>query len=74
MYWALEETRINKWALEQPMAYFHMTMDANCVMADEMARWALKAELLSSSGMGRCPRLPTGNKLQDVYEQQGMKP
>ena len=39
------------------MAYCHMTSDTDCV-ADNMTRQTLEAELLSTSGMGKCPRMP----------------
>ena len=43
IYWALEETRRADASLKQPVAYRHVTRDANSV-ADDMARRALEAQ------------------------------
>ena len=40
IYWAIEDARVEEWALGQPVAYCHVTRDANCV-PDDMARRAL---------------------------------
>ena len=42
IYWAIEDTRAEEWALGQPVAYCHVTRDANCIL-DDMARRALEA-------------------------------
>ena len=42
IYWAIGDATIAERELEQPVAYCHVTRDANCV-ADDMARWALEA-------------------------------
>ena len=34
MYWALEDARAVEWALGQPVAYHHVTRDANYIMAN----------------------------------------
>ena len=55
------------------MAYCYMTRDANCIV-DDMARWALEAQAIITFWDGQVPKDVPGNQLQDVYEQQGMKP
>ena len=42
IYWAIEDARVEERALGQPVAYCHVTRDANCV-PDNMARRALEA-------------------------------
>ena len=42
IYWAIEDARVEERALAQPVAYRHITRDANCV-PDDMARRALEA-------------------------------
>ena len=42
IYWAIEDARVEEWALGQPVAYRHVTRDANCIL-DDMARRALEA-------------------------------
>ena len=59
--------------LGQPVAYCHMTRDANCI-ADDMARWALEARATITFWDRQVPEDAPGNQLQDVYKQQGMKP
>ena len=59
--------------LGQPVAYCHITRDANCVTND-MARWALEARATITFWDGQVPKDAPGNQLQDVYKQQGMKP
>ena len=73
IYWALEEARAVEWALGQPVAYYHMTRDANCIV-DNMARWALEARATITFWDGQVPKDAPRNQLQDVYKQQGMKP
>ena len=34
MYWALEDARAVEWALGQPVAYHHVTRDANYITAN----------------------------------------
>ena len=55
------------------MSYRHVTRDANCV-PDDMARWALEARETIIYWDGEAPDDAPGNQLQDVYEQQGVKP
>ena len=55
------------------MAYCHMIRDANCVV-DNMARWALEARATITFWDGQVPEDAPENQLQDVYEQQGLKP
>ena len=55
------------------MAYCYMTRDAKCIV-DNMARWALEARATITFWDGQVPKDAPGNRLQDVYEQQGMKP
>ena len=42
IYFALKDARDAEWALEQPVAYCHVTRDAN-YFVDGMAKWALEA-------------------------------
>ena len=55
------------------MTYWHVTRDANCI-PDDMARWALEAQVTIIFWDGQVPKDAPGNQLQDVYEQQGIKP
>ena len=73
IYWAIEDARVKEWALGQPVAYCHVTRDANCV-PDDMARQALEARETIIFWDGEVPDDAPGNQLQDVYEQQGVKP
>ena len=41
---------------------------------DNMARWALEARATITFWDGQVPEDAPGNQLQDVYEQQGIKP
>ena len=43
IYWPLEDARAAEWVLGHPVAYCHVTRDANHVM-DDMARWALETQ------------------------------
>ena len=55
------------------MAYCHVTRDANCIL-DDMARQALEARATITFWDRQVPKDAPGNQLQDVYEQQGIKP
>ena len=55
------------------MAYYHVTRDANCVL-DDMARRALEVRAIITFWDGQVPEDAPDNQLQDVYEQQGIKP
>ena len=58
--------------LGQPVAYQHITRDANCI-PDNMARWALEARETIIFWDGEVPDDAPRNQLQDVYEQKGVK-
>ena len=73
MYWALEDARAVEQVIGKPMAYYHMTRDANCV-AHDMARRALEARATTTLWDGHVPKDAPGNQLQDVYKQKGIKP
>ena len=72
IYWAIEDARVEEWALGQPVAYCHATRDANCI-PDNMARRALEARETIIFWDREVPDDAPGNQLQDVYEQQGVK-
>ena len=55
------------------MAYCHVTRDANCI-PDDMARRALEARATITFWARQVPEDASSNQLQDVYEQQGIKP
>ena len=55
------------------MAYHYVTRDANCI-ADDMARRGLEARATITLCDGQVPKNAPGKQLQDVYEQQVMKP
>ena len=38
IYWALEDMRTTELMLGQPMAYWHVTRDTNCIV-DDIASW-----------------------------------
>ena len=59
-YWALEDARAAEWVLGQPVAYCHITRDANCI-ADNMARQALEAQATITFWDGQVPEDAPGN-------------
>lgn len=69
IYWALEDTRRAEQFIGRPVAYRHVTRDANLV-ADDMARRSLeeKCDILFWNG-NVPPDAPT-NQITQVYEQQ----
>ena len=47
IYWALEDERAVEQVLGQPVAYCHVTRDANCII-DNIVKWALDVKMYSS--------------------------
>ena len=60
IYWAIEDSRAAEQLLGQPMAYCHMTRDANYI-ADNMARWALEARATITFWEGQVSKDAPGN-------------
>ena len=68
IYWALEEVRRAEGQLKQPVAYRHVTREANQV-ADDMARRALEAKGDVVYWRGEVPEDAPANQVEDVYDQ-----
>ena len=60
IYWAIEDARVEERALGQPVAYWHVTRDANYV-PDNMARRALEARETIILWDGEVPDGAPGN-------------
>ena len=69
IYWAVEEVKKIETQLRQPVAYRHVTRDANTV-ADDMARRALEAKTDVVYWNGLIPDDAPANQLPDIYQQQ----
>ena len=69
IYWAVEEVKNIETQLRQPVAYRHVTRDANTV-ADDMARRALEAKTDVVYWNGLIPDDAPANQLPDIYQQQ----
>ena len=72
IYWAIDDARAVVWVLGQPIAYFHVTRDANCII-DNMSRQILEVWATITLWDGQVPEDAPRNQLQDVYKQQGEK-
>ena len=73
IYWAVEDVKRMERELGRPVAYRHVTREANQV-ADDMACRALEGRADVTYWFGSVPSDAPPNQLQDVYEQQGAKP
>ena len=69
IYWALEEIRRAEGFIRQPVAYRHVTREANAV-ADDMARRALEEKGDVVYWNGKVPPDAPDNQLTAVYAQQ----
>ena len=65
----MEEVKKIEAQLRQPVAYRHVTRDANTV-ADDMARRALEAKTDIVYWDGQVPDDAPPNQLPDIYQQQ----
>ena len=65
----MEEVKKIESQLRQPVAYLHVTRDANTV-ADDMARRALEAKTDVVYWNGLIPDDAPANQLSDIYQQQ----
>ena len=65
----MEEVKKIEAQLRQPVAYRHLTRDANAV-ADNMARRALEDKTDIVYWDGRVPEDAPTNQLPDIYQQQ----
>ena len=68
IYWALEDVKRAEAKLRVPVAYRHVTRDANTV-ADDMARRALAAKVDVIYWNGDVPEDAPSNQLAEVYHQ-----
>ena len=66
IYWALEDTRRAEGWIRTPVAYRHVTREANTV-ADDMARRALEAKRDVVYWGGAVPPDAPANQVPDVY-------
>ena len=73
IYWAIEDVKRTERDLGGPVAYRHVSREAN-VVADDMARRALTERGDVTFWAGQTPDDAPANQLQDVYAQQGLKP
>ena len=55
IYWSIENVRAAELVLRQPVAYHHVTRDANCVK-DDIARRALEARATITFWDGQVPK------------------
>lgn len=69
IYWALEDVRRAESSSPQPVAYRHVTREANKV-ADDMARRALEEKHDVIFWYGQAPSDAPPNQVREVYEQQ----
>ena len=68
MYWALEDVKRAESKLRHPVAYRHVTRDAN-VVPDDMARRALEERSDVVYWNGLTPEDAPPNQLPDIYYQ-----
>ncbi len=68
IYWALEDVKKAEASIRQPIAYRHVTRDANTV-ADDMARRALEEKCDVIYWNGATPESAPPNQLPEVYRQ-----
>ena len=73
IYWAVEDVKRAERDMGGPVAYRHVTREANCV-ADDMARRALEAKADITFWSGDIPEGAPANQVGDVYAQQGTQP
>ena len=69
IYWALEEVKRAEQLIGKPVAYRHVTRDANLV-ADDMARRALEGRCDVIFWGGDTPSDAPTNQMPEVHEQQ----
>ena len=72
IYWAVEDVKQAERTLGGPVAYRHVTREANCV-ADDMARRALVAKGDVTYRQGDVPADAPPNQVDEVYAQQGTR-
>ena len=73
IYWAVEDVKRAERTLGGPVAYCHVTREANCI-ADDMARQALTTKSDVTYMQGDVPANAPPNKVDEVYTQQGARP
>ena len=73
IYWAVEDIKCAEQVLGGPVAYRHITWEANCI-ADDMACRALMAKGDITYMQGDVPADAPPNQLEEVYAQQGARP
>ena len=67
IYWAIEDVKRTESKLCQPVAYRHVTRDAN-VVPDDMARRALEEKTDIIFWSGQLPEDAPANQLPDIYQ------
>lgn len=66
IYWAIEDVKRAEAHLRQPVAYRHVTRDANTV-SDDMARRALEEQTDIIFWKGVVPESAPSNQVTEVY-------
>ena len=73
IYWAVEDVKQAERTLRGPVAYRHVTQEANCI-ADDMAHQALAAKGDVTYMRGDVLADAPPNQVDEVYAQQGARP
>ena len=73
IYWAVEDVKCAERVLGGPVAYCHVTREANYI-ADDMACRALAAKGDVTYMQGDVPDNAPSNQVEEVYAQQGTRP
>ena len=64
-YYAIEDESATERALRQPVVFYHISRDSNCV-TDNMARWVLYAKASVTYWDGQMPKDAPGNQMEHI--------